>query len=207
MKKMWIYCFVLVLFLSWACGPKVLVPPVVDLVRFENIGLIEFSTSSKGNLHTFTSHKFLEEVTRSQQGVRILELGDMAKVLESIGRESLDIEAHKAIGEKYEINALILGELTVSDIKPKVNISSLVSGGTFSAEVDAELSVKLVECARGGTIWADSARERKTVAYVSVFQGDDFYFGARDPEEAYGDLIRSLVIRATQDLRFHYRRM
>ena len=31
------------------CGPKAMVPPVIDLKQHEVIGIIEFSSSSEGN--------------------------------------------------------------------------------------------------------------------------------------------------------------
>jgi hypothetical protein len=39
------------------------------------------------------------------------------------------------------------------------------------------------------------------VANVSIFKGGDVIFDAQDPERAYGQLIRSLVLRTTRDFR------
>jgi len=206
-RQIQLYSVFVMLLLILGCGPKVMVPPEIDLAEYESVGLIDFSSDAEGALGEFVTQKFMEEISLSQKGARIIELGSMDKVLESVQRDEMDPEAVQAIGEKHNLNSVIIGELEISDVKPKISISSIVSHMSVRAEVEASLTVKLLETERGATIWTDSAQDKKEVAHVSIFSGGAVHFDAKDPEEAYGDLARSLVRDVTEDLRVSYKRM
>jgi hypothetical protein len=117
----------------------------------------------------------------------------------------MDPEAIQAIGKKYNVNAIITGNLKVSNIKPKVKLSSIIQSMSVKAEVDASLTVRLVETEQGATVWTNSAQDAETVAQVSIFSGGGAFFDADDPEEAYGDLARSLVKKITSDFKVSYK--
>ncbi len=106
--------------------------------------------------------------------------------------------------KKYGVEAVFFGALQISDIKPRINIASIITSATASADVEALLSAKLIAAKDGTTLWADSARDRQSVGQISIFRGGGIFFDARDPEEAYGDLVRSLAHKATRD--FQWRR-
>lgn len=196
-------CVVLLILIS-SCGPKVMMPPRVDLSQFDSVGLIGFTSNAKGSLHEYATQQFLASITNSQMGARIIELGDLDTILDSVNHESLNPKAVQAIGEKHNVNAVITGNLDVSAIKPKINVFALIG---MKANVTATLVTKLYETNRGATLWTASGEDEKTVAEVSVFQGGGFFFDARDPEEAYGDLVKSLIQEVTRDLRVSYQRM
>jgi len=189
------------------CGPKVIMPPEVDLTKYNNVGLINFKSDAKGKLGEYVTQKFLQEVSRSQKGVRIIELGDEDRVLRSIEREEIGPKAIQIIGDKYDVDAIIVGNLRVSDIKPKVDITTIVKTLSVKADVDASLSVKLIETDSGATVWTNIVEAQKTVAQVSVFSGKDIFFDAENPDEAYGDLAESLVEQVTEDLKTRRRRI
>ena len=191
----------------FGCGSKVIMPPVVDLTKYNNVGLINFKSDAKGKLGEYVTQKFLQEVSRSQNGVRIIELGDEDRVLRSIDREEIGPKAIQIIGEKYDVDAIIMGNLRVSDIKPKVDITTIVKNLSVKADVNASLSVKLIETDSGATVWTNIAEDQKTVAQVSVFSNKDIFFDAKDPDEAYGDLAESLIKQVTEDLKTRRRRI
>jgi len=183
-----------------------MVPPEIELKEYSTVGLIDFSSDAEGNLGKFVTQKFLEEISSSQKDARIIELGGLDEILKSVQQDKMAPEVAKAIGQKYNVNAIIAGSLKVSDVKPKVNISSLKSM-SVKAEVEAEITVKLLETGQGATVWTDAARGKETVAHVSIFSGDKVFFDADDPEEAYGDLARSLAKKVTSELRVSYKRL
>jgi hypothetical protein len=183
-----------------------MVPPEIDLAEYESVGLIEFKTDAEGTLGPFITQRFLKEISLSQKEARIIELGSMDEVLVSVQRDKLDPEAISAIGEKHNLSALIVGDLMVSDVKPKVSISSIISHMSVKAEVEASMIVKLLETGRGATVWTGTAQQRKNVAHVSIFSPDSIMFDAKDPEQAYGELTESLIEEVTEDLRVSYRR-
>jgi hypothetical protein len=182
-------------------------PPEVDLVEYGSVGLINFSSNFEGNLGEFVTQKFLESISASQKGARIIELGDADEVLESVQRDRIDPETVQAIGQKYNVDAIIVGNLEVSDVKPRVSLSAIIKHASVSAEVEALMTAKLLETIHGATIWTGLAQDKKDVAHVSVFSGGPVLFDAKDPEQAYGDLTESLIEEVTKDLRVSYRRM
>lgn len=188
------------------CGPKVMVPPVIDLKQHEVIGIIEFSCSSEGELGPLATRKFIEMARRDQGIVRIVELGSEADVLKEVDSDRLDPATFKTIGDKYQIRTIITGELLVSDVRPDIKITPGAGFMSFGAEVDASLSAQMVETPTGASIWSSSASATKSVGNVSVFGGKAFSFDAEDPEKAYGKLVDALVEEITEDFRVTWER-
>ncbi len=186
------------------CASKVLMPPKVNLTVYNKIGMIQFSSNAEGNLQQFASQKFLQALQSSQPGVRVLELGDENKVLRTIQRGQLDPAAIQAIGMEYGVDAVVFGRLEISNVKPKVKLSTVLTSMSAQADVDAALSARLLETDSGVTLWTNSVRGRQTVGHVSLVSNGDIHFGARDPESAYGRLVHWLVVRATRDFRPYY---
>lgn len=184
---------------------KVLIPPRIELKNYETVGLIQFSSNAKGNLQPFVTQKFLQSVQSAQPGIHVLELGTESAVLDSVQRSQMDIEAVKAIGQKYNVKGLITGNLKVTDVKPKLQVLTIIKSMGVQAEVQAALTVRLFETQSGATVWTRSSNDRRTVAHVSL-TGDIVDFGAKDPEEAYGELAKSLVYRITDDFWSHWER-
>jgi hypothetical protein len=140
--------------LGVACSKKVMVPvpPRVDLETYQTIGMMEFSSNAEGDLHLFASQKFLQSIQACQPGVRVLELGSTERVLASVGKRDLNYEAVRAIGKKYDVDAVIAGRMDVTDIKPKVDLYSIIQSMSISADVEASLTTRLYD-ASGVTLW------------------------------------------------------
>ncbi|MEK7397302.1 MAG: hypothetical protein AAB116_10255 [Candidatus Poribacteria bacterium] len=189
------------------CGPKVLIPPEVDLIKYGPVGLVTFKSTAKGKLADYITLKFLDEISGSQKGIKIVELGDEKKVLNSVDRQTMDPNVIQMLGKKYNLKSIITGDLNVSDIKPKVNISSIITSMSVKAEVQATLIVRLIETKDGATIWTNLAEDRRSVASVSIFSKNDIMFDAQNPDDAYGDLAQFLVKAVTEDLKPRKRRM
>ncbi len=179
-----------------------LLPPRVNLERMGTIGLCEFRTDVKGNLAPYTTRIFLEVLLKSQPNARIKELGREEDILREIGADRFSPEALAALGRRYGVNTVIFGTLEVSNIRPRVDVLSIITTLTVSAEIEAVLSSRLLDLGDGTTIWAGTAHERETVGQVSVVKGGGVIFDAQDPERAYGPMLRDLVLRATRDFQW-----
>lgn len=192
--------------LASGCGPKVMVPPVIDLKEHEVIGIIQFTSSNEGELGPLATRKFIE-AARSDQGiVRIVELGSEAGVLGATGHDRLNQSAFKALGEKYGVSTVITGEVVVSDVRPDLTVTP---GGGYvglAAEVDASLAAQMIETETGASIWSNSAEATRRVGNISVFGKKDVAFDAEDPEKAYGKLIDDLVEKTTRDFQVTWER-
>ena len=207
MKKSWTMPVLAVLMVgAFGCGPKVMVPPRIDLTQHEVVAIVEFGCSAKGHLAPLATRKFVESMRKDQGLVRIMDLGSTADVLTAVGRDQLDQAAFKALGREFGVKTVVFGELIVSNVKPKITVTPGLGYVGLAAKVDATLSVQLVEAETGASIWSESVDASEDVAGVSVFGGKAFGFDADDPEKAYGKLINSLVDDATEDFRVTYKR-
>jgi len=187
------------------CGPKEMVPPRIDLGVYDAVGLINFTSNAEGNLAEYTTQKFLEIVSGSQPGARFIELGEEKDVLESVGKSKIDRVSAQAIGEMHKVSTIIVGNLDVSDVRPKLRLGPWFAPMGVEAEVEASLMGRMLDAKDGATVWTASGRETRTVAEVSVFPGGGFIFDAENPDEAYGDLVESLVREVSTDLRVTYK--
>lgn len=184
----------------------VMVPPRLDLARHELIGVIEFDSSSKGGLAPLATRRFTELARRDQGMVRMVELGSPSQALASVGASAFSGETFKALGQKHGVRTILIGELTVSDVRPDLKISTSWRSGSLSANVDATLAVQLIETSTGASLWNRSARATRSVGHVSVLGGKNVAFDADDPERAYGDLINALADQVTRDFRVSWER-
>jgi len=206
MKSIILYTMLGIMLVSaMSCGKSVTVPvpPRIDLEVFQAIGLIEFSSNSEGNLDEFASQKFLQSV-QSCQAVTVVELGESDEVLEMVGRDELDFDAIKAIGEKFDLDGVIVGTMEIKDVTPSVNLYNMVTSMSVSADVEASLTARLYDTHRGATLWTRSTKGIENVAHVGLASGQPISFDATDPESAYGKLVNGLVYRITDDFRTHY---
>jgi hypothetical protein len=184
-----------------ACGGKyVWVAPRLDLQPHSPVGLVTFTIeNAQGTLHEVATRRFAEAAFAGQENIEILELGTAEAVLSETGETELGPRAAQAIGEQHRVPAVFAGHLIVSNVKPSGALPPF-GGPQLRATVSVELTVRLLSTATGGTLWTRSARATETVGEVGLVNGRP-YFGAEDPNEAYGRLVELLVDDVTQDLR------
>ncbi|MBN2621494.1 hypothetical protein JXB22_10440, partial [candidate division WOR-3 bacterium] len=121
-----------------------------------------------------------------------------------IGETKLDQEAYGKIGAAKNVATLIVGQLTVSDVRPDITLTPGLGVMSFAADVDAALSVQMVEAATGATLWSSSSKATERVGEVTIFGLKDFAFDADEPDKAYGKLVDELVWRVTHDFRVRW---
>jgi hypothetical protein len=187
-----------------ACASKVLVPPRIDLTSYGTIGMIEFTSKSPGGLGHRASQDFVAAIHAAQPGVPILELGKKRRVLRSVERDVLDPEAIRAIGEKYRVDAIIVGDLDVERVRPRFSVNSLMESASAGAYIEGSLGARIFQARSGATIWTNAARGQEAIAHVNVRNRGLPRLGATDPEGAQGRLVRRLVGRVTADFWPHY---
>jgi len=183
---------------------KVLVPPRVELKSYPHIGVIEFSTNAEDTLKAYVTQNFIQNIQSAQPGTRILELGDEKQILHSLGQGKLDPEAVRSIGKKYNVDALILGHLEVSEIKPKINIYTSPRALHAGAYIEAALQTKILETSSGATLWTNATTGKTPIADISLIEEGPVRIGVSDPKEKYGKLVPELVYVNTHDFRCRY---
>jgi hypothetical protein len=180
-------------------------PPKVDLHQFGTVGIVEFTASDGYPLEREITHRFLATVQGAQPGVRVLELGSERDVLAAVGRTTLDPEALRAVAEKYRVDAVLGGELTVSKVRPRVTMGEGLRSIAASAQVDGALRAKLRDTA-GITVWTNGAHGTWTLGGVGVGPTGHPSVGVADPVEMYDQMLSELVALSTDDFRSTYER-
>jgi TolB-like protein len=170
------------------------VPPRVDLSQHEIIAVLQFDTDDAEELAELTTRRFADLARRDQGLVRMKYVDDRA------GRHA----DFRQLGERHGARTLLVGSLELSDVRPNVSLSKTLRSGSLTADVEAILTVDLIETESGASIWSASARAKRTLGHVSVFNGKDIAFDADDPESAYGELVDALVAKTTSDFRARY---
>ena len=195
---------IMVMFLACAHKEKILIPPKVDLKTYPSIGVVEFSTNAEDTLKPYVTQNFIENIQSAQPGTRILELGDADHLLRSLGHSQLNPETIQSIGQKYKVDAVILGHLQVSTIKPKINVYTAAKSLSASAYIEAALKTRILETNSGATCWTRSNSGKTQVAGINLMEGGPFNIGVSDPKEKYGKLVPKLVYANTMDFRSRY---
>jgi len=176
--------------------PPVLEPPVVQLSELGALGMIDLvATGADGSL---ASQEFLASLQAAQPGVAVLELGSRERVLAAVGGAGIDPETIRAIGEKYHVDAILVGEVRTQVIRPRVSMHEL-SSFSAAAEMEGALSARIFETERGATVWTTSAEMRAPLARVEMAPWSAPDFATHEPEQVQVSIVRELIERATAD--------
>lgn len=188
---------------SIACrgGEIVTVPPEVDLASFGQLGLVTFGVeNAKGDLDQMATQAFVQEVTRAQR-TPVLELGALDALLARVQKKALDSEAVKAIGKLDGVGALFVGTITVSKVKPQVDIAGALSQLRVRAGFDMSATVRLVSTETGATVWTNSRALNAAVGFLGLGGDGIPDFSMRDQNEAVQQALRELFFALTRDFR------
>ena len=196
MKRIGIVLLACLFIATAGCAARyrtVRVAPRIDLTEHQIIAVVEFDSSSAGELGPLATRRFTDLARRDQGLVRMMDV--------DFDTEQRNHTVFKELGQRHGVRTILIGAIEVSDIRHNLSISKTLRSGSLTANVDATLTVDLIESVTGASIWSASARTTRTVGHISVFNGKNFTFDAEDPEQAYGDLIDALVTQVTSDFR------
>ena len=190
---------------AFGCAHTVVVeiPPRIDLQPYKMIGIVEFTSNSKEDLNQIATQKFMGFIQNAQPQVRFLELGPEDQLVKKLGRNSLDIEAIKAIEKKYGVSSIFTGNFEISDVKPKVSIGTDISSLRASAVVNISMVSKHWETVSGATIWSNSRQGHWKVAGIHS-NSKDISFSMNTPEDQYGRYLEELAFAVTDNFRPHH---
>jgi len=199
--KHFAFALILAAAVSGCAAHYTIVPPAVDLGALGTIGLVTLkATDAKGDLDVAATQSFLEEVTAAQR-VPVVELGPADKVLADVGKTAFDRETALAVGKKHGVDALFIGEIAVTKVKPQIDLAAPLTRTLFArAAMDMSIKVRLISTANGATLWTNSATRQGTVGSVGMDDGVPV-FAVRDKNAALNDLLRQIMFQLTWDFR------
>jgi hypothetical protein len=184
-----------------ACGAHYAqVPARLDLQPYGRVAVVTFSTEQANkDMSALATQRFAEALLSSQSGVELLELSSADSVLQALALAGDASALAQALGREKHVPAVFLGQLKVSGVKPRGLISA-AGALNVRASVSAELTVRLLSTSTGGTMWRSSSVANGTVGRVAL-AGQLPSVAVRDPNEAYGEVVGTLVREVTRDLR------
>jgi hypothetical protein len=184
-----------------ACGAHYAqVPARLDLEPYGRVAVVTFSTEQANKeFSTLATQRFAEALLASQSGVELLELSSADSGLQALALAGDASALAQALGREKHVPAVFLGQLKVSGVKPR-GLVSAAGGLNVRASVSAELTVRLLSTSTGGTMWRSSSVANGTVGRIAL-AGQLPTVAVRDPNEAYGEMVGTLVRDVTRDLR------
>jgi hypothetical protein len=188
-----------------ACGAHYAqVPARLQLEPYGRVALVTFSTEQADkHWSAMATQRFAEALLASQSHVELVEVPVSDSTAKALAAADDPSALLAAIGRDRHVPAVFLGHLTVSSVKPRGGLINAARGLKVSAEVSAQLSVRLLSTGTGGTVWRSSSMANGTVGRVAIADATPAV-SVRNPDDAYGELVGELVHNVTRDLRPTY---
>jgi hypothetical protein len=188
-----------------ACGAHYAqVPARLQLEPYGRVALVTFSTEQANKQWSaMATQRFAEALLASQSHVELIEVPVTDSVAKALAAADDPSELLTAIGRDRHVPAVFLGQLTVSNVKPRGGLISAARGVKVSAEVSAQLAVRLLSTSTGGTVWRSSSIANGTVGRVAIADATPSV-AVRNPDDTYSELVGELVHNVTRDLRPTY---
>ena len=201
-----LFALLLTLALVACSGKKITVeiPPQIDLTTLGTIGVVVFDVQSDEGLPGDITLKFIQYLQSAQPGVPILELGNQANVLREVGFDTLDTEAVKAIGKKYEVDSLLTGTLQVTQSPPDIKLGQNLTSMSAESYVHGNLNARLRETGTGATIWSNGAQGKWKLANLNLGPGKLSSLDVTNVEDKYKNMLQDLARVGTVDFRKSY---
>ncbi|MDH3330822.1 MAG: hypothetical protein OES39_04675 [Desulfobulbaceae bacterium] len=201
-----LFALLLTLALVACSGKKITVeiPPQIDLTTLGTIGVVVFDVQSDEGLPGDITLKFIQYLQSAQPGVPILELGNQANVLREVGFDTLDTEAVKAIGKKYEVDSLLTGTLQVTQSPPDIKLGQNLTSMSAASYVHGNLNARLRETGTGATIWSNGAQGKWKLANLNLGPGKLSSLDVTNVEDKYKNMLQDLARVGTVDFRKSY---
>lgn len=215
-RLIFLFSSAVVIFFFLGCGPKMMIPPNVDLRKYQSVGFIDFVCDNEGNLDDCVSERFLETLRGYQKDAHIIRLGNQEEVLKSVAAIQMDEKAIQSIGRKYNVSTILTGTVHVVEVKGIVEVDQepkTESGGirpegrSMEAMVKILISAGLWETGQGTTVWTASASGKEKVERVSMLTDGKVLFDARDYRLAYRDLVKPIIKTISTDFKTRKKRM
>jgi len=180
---------------------RVLQPPVMDLSRLGALGMLEFTSQGDVPLGSVAREQFMAALQAAQPGTPVLELGSVRDVVAEVGGAALNPATIKKIGEKYEIDALLVADVRSAEMRPSMSLQTLSNLAALSAKVEIEgaLNARILETKRGATVWATSSTGRVPTGNLALTTLGTGSLDAPGMDQSRLQLVKELVADATVD--------
>ena len=180
---------------------RILQPPVMDLSRLGTLGMLEFTSQGEVSLGPAAREQFMAALQAAQPGTPVLELGSVGDVVSEVGGTGLNPATVRKIGEKYEIDALLVADVRSSELRPSMSLQTFSNLASLSAKVEIEgaLNARILETKKGATVWAANSTGRVPAGNLALTTLGAGSLEAPQMDQSRLALVRQLVADATVD--------
>ena len=129
-----------------ACGAHYAqVPARLQLEPYGRVALVTFSSEQADKQwSTMATQRFAEALLASQSNIELVEVPVSDSTAKALAAADDPSALLATIGRDRHVPAVFLGHLTVSSVKPRGGLINAARGLKVSAEVSAQLSVRLL---------------------------------------------------------------
>ena len=164
-------------------------------------GMLEFTSQGDAPLGPVAREQFMAALQAAQPGTPVLELGSVRDVLAEVGGSGLNPTTVKKIGEKYQIDALLVADVRSTEMRPSMSLQTLSNLASLSAKVEIEgaRNARILETKRGATVWATSSTGRVPAGNLALTTLGTGSLEAPQMDQSRLQLVKELVADATVD--------
>ena len=184
---------------SFGCAKKVQVPPRIDLGSFGTLGIARFETRDPGHhaeaAGDIAFDEFIAYVHAGQPGTPIVELHHVSAAT------LRDPAALRRLAEERGVDTVILGDLKLTEVKPKVNLGKMLTSGSVEASIQGALSASIIDTKSSATRWSNSVRLSRRVAHIGLDSAVKPSASINDVDTTRARLVRDLTEVLTRDFR------
>jgi hypothetical protein len=173
----------------------------MDLSTLGALGMLEFTSQGEVPLGAVAREQFMAALQSAQPGTPVLELGSVRDVVAEVHGTGLNPATVKAIGEKYQVDALLVADVRSAEMRPSMSLQSISNVASLNAKVELEgaLNARILETKRGATIWTTSATGRVPMANLALSTLGMGGLNAGEADQSRLELVKALVADATVD--------
>jgi len=200
MKKLMtitVFCIYLV-----NCSGTMTGPPKTDISVYPRVGISTFKLINvRGMLDEIATERLFFHLKEYYPGTRFVHLDAMPEISGEEQEPADPGEAVRRIAVENDLSALMTGEITVSDFRPKFKSRELIDGARVTAHFRMTAVLKLFNGRSGEQIWEKSCSREGNASYGPLTKKTHFDFYISDKDESYVRFVRNLIWSLTEDLR------
>jgi len=184
------------------CSARMTSPPKTDLSQLKKIGIVTFSVkNAKGVLDDMATDFLRRQLREYYRNSELIILPDLLKIFsDAVERGNIN-ETVKKISSEHGLDALFIGEISVSDFIPDMKVQSLMQRSRIRMKFRMNAVLKLYSGNSGSDIWNGSSSNVGYASYDHFARNINPVFYVSDNDESYVRFVRKLIYFLTEDLR------
>ncbi len=180
-------------------------PPRLELAGRGTVGLIEFSDNAAPSVGEYLTQEFETALYAAQADIPILNLGKLGAVLHEVGEPELNFRAIQKIGQRYNADSIVHGNMVYSDIETDFDLKQIHQlKARVKQTLRAKLSISFHDTESGAKFYSNSVGWNRKLSNIQLDAQGNIRVNDDGRKNAYEKLVPDMVHDVTRDLRGTY---